>query len=770
MTLAKIELLKQLLRDNEAKTVLKQTTVDQYNIIRKFNTSRIEKNPSLRMKWAMCSNFPLALTKGDMANRIPLEYKGIQLKTNAEDIGTKGQMCSIAAVTWWNTYGPIGDTEGFERVYESFFLRKMRLDNATWGRITFGPVERVRKRVLLNPLTKEMPPDEASNVIMEILFPKEAGIPRESTWIHRELIKEKREKLKGTMITPIVLAYMLERELVARRRFLPVAGATSAEFIEMLHCLQGENWRQIYHPGGNKLTESRSQSMIVACRKIIRRSIVASNPLELAVEIANKTVIDTEPLKSCLAAIDGGDVACDIIRAALGLKIRQRQRFGRLELKRISGRGFKNDEEILIGNGTIQKIGIWDGEEEFHVRCGECRGILKKSKMKLEKLLINSAKKEDMRDLIILCMVFSQDTRMFQGVRGEINFLNRAGQLLSPMYQLQRYFLNRSNDLFDQWGYEESPKASELHGINESMNASDYTLKGIVVTRNVIDDFSSTETEKVSITKNLSLIKRTGEVIMGANDVSELESQAQLMITYDTPKMWEMGTTKELVQNTYQWVLKNLVTLKAQFLLGKEDMFQWDAFEAFESIIPQKMAGQYSGFARAVLKQMRDQEVMKTDQFIKLLPFCFSPPKLRSNGEPYQFLKLVLKGGGENFIEVRKGSPLFSYNPQTEVLTICGRMMSLKGKIEDEERNRSMGNAVLAGFLVSGKYDPDLGDFKTVEELEKLKPGEKANILLYQGKPVKVVKRKRYSALSNDISQGIKRQRMTVESMGWALS
>lgn len=68
------------------------------------------------------------------------------------------------------------------------------------------------------------------------------------------------------------------------------------------------------------------------------------------------------------------------------------------------------------------------------------------------------------------------------------------------------------------------------------------------------------------------------------------------------------------------------------------------------------------------------------------------------------------------------------------------------------------------------KYDPDLGDFKTIEELEKLKPGEKANILLYQGKPVKVVKRKRYSALSNDISQGIKRQRMTVESMGWALS
>lgn len=98
---------------------------------------------------------------------------------------------------------------------------------------------------------------------------------------------------------------------------------------------------------------------------------------------------------------------------------------------------------------------------------------------------------------------------------------------------------------------------------------------------------------------------------MGANDVSELESQAQLMITYDTPKMWEMGTTKELVQNTYQWVMKNLVTLKAQFLLGKEDMFQWDAFEAFESIIPQKMAGQYSGFARAVLKQMRDQEVIE---------------------------------------------------------------------------------------------------------------------------------------------------------------
>ncbi|EHX4053219.1 polymerase basic protein 2 [Listeria monocytogenes] len=61
---------------------MKQTTVDQYNIIRKFNTSRIEKNPSLRMKWAMCSNFPLALTKGDMANRIPLEYLTLSRKTS----------------------------------------------------------------------------------------------------------------------------------------------------------------------------------------------------------------------------------------------------------------------------------------------------------------------------------------------------------------------------------------------------------------------------------------------------------------------------------------------------------------------------------------------------------------------------------------------------------------------------------------------------------------------------------------------------------------
>nr|AVM87620.1 PB2 [Wuhan spiny eel influenza virus] len=782
MTYDKIVLLKKLMQSDEAREVLTRTTVDQFTIIRKFNTSRMEKNPSLRMKWAMCSNFPIALSKGEFADMIPVNYttkgsdpekdKGavIPLKTTVEDIGTKGQLCSIAAVTWWNTYGPIEKTDGFERVYKAFFDRRIRLDNGSWGNLRFGPVERVRKRVLLNPLTKEMSQDEAGKVIMEVLFPREAGVPSESTWLHRDLIKEKRKMLEGTLIAPIVLAHMLERELVARRRFLPVSGATSAEYVEILHCLQGENWTQDYLPGGTSMEESRQQTMIVACRKIVRRAIVSPSPLETAVEIASRTKINSEPLKSCLNAIAGGDIACDLISEAMGIKIRQRQRFGRMEMKRISGRGIKVDEEILIGNGTIIKVGIWDGNEEFNVRVGECRGILKKSKRKMEKLLISRSNRRDMRDLIILAIVFSQDSRMFKLVRGATVFMNRAGQVLPAMYQLQRYFLDNPNSLLDYWEVEHTPRASELIGVNADMEEGAITLKGVIVTKGTVDDFASYSTERTAVTTMLTVVKRaTGEVIMGANDVSELESVPQLPIQYDTPKMWELGTTKELVQNVYTWVLKNLTTLKAQFLLGREDMFKWEVFEAFESKVPKSFAGKYSGFCRSLLQQMRDSNSFKTEQFVKLLPFCFPEPVLTKEGTPYQFIRLTLKGGGTNYIHVRSNSPLLGYNKTTMNMSICGRVVNIKGNMDPEEETRGLGNAVLAGFLVSGKADPDLGDYKTIAELSKLKPGEKANVLLYHGKPVKVIKRKRSCALSVDVTQGIKRQRLTVESMRYTM-
>nr|QOE76810.1 polymerase basic 2 [Salamander influenza-like virus] len=765
MTLAKIKKLKKLMEENESHEVLVNTTVDNVSIIRKFNTSRMEKNPSLRMKWQMISKHPLALGKNELAEVIPLEYKGIDLRTKTEDIGTRGCMCSIAAVSWWNTHGPIGSTAGFEEVYSAFFERKARLEEGHWGNITYAPVERVRKRVLIHPVRKEMPPSEATQVIMEILFPREAGIPKASAWTHKDLIQEKREALKDLNVMPMVMAYMLEREFVARRRYLPVSGATAPEHIEVLHCTQGDNWKQEFLPGDTKISENRSQAMIVACRGIVRRAMVSANRLETALDIAQKTSINGEPLMSVLMAIDGGETACDLIRGALGLKIRQRTRFGRLELKRTSGRGTRVEKEMLFGNGTVHKMTIWRGREEFHVRVGECRGMLHKSENKLNKLIINRASKEDMLTLVVSCLVFSQDVKVFNFVRGELNFMNRASQTLPPMYQLQRYYLSNPAHLLSYWPIEAAPTNPELIGLNSNLEPSSMTLEGVVMSKNIIDDFCANDLDCVTVTNDLCLRKANGEVVMGPHDISDLVSIPTLPITYNSPKMWEMGTTKEITQNTYTWAIKNLTDLKTKYLLNDESLFKWDAFEAFASALPESKRHYYSGFCRALLKQMRDTQTFKTEQFVKLLPFCFSDPKYRPNKEPYQFLKLHLKGGGENFINVKGSSPLFDYDARDNNITLCGRRIEMAGLVDESEKTISLGNAVLAGFLVSGRHDPDLGEFKSLSELEKMAPGEKANFLIYHGKPVTVMKRKRDSSRDVDIALGIKRQRLTVESV-----
>nr|QOE76826.1 polymerase basic 2 [Chum salmon influenza-like virus] len=761
MTLAKIKALKELLKDKNAKHVLRTTTVDNFSVIRKFTTSRQEKNPSLRMKWAMASNFPIALkTSGE---EIPLVHGGVKLRLEEkEDLGTRGAMVSNCAVTWWNTHGPVGDVSGFRKVYEAYFERRDRVLQGQWGPVKFGPVEKVRRRVLLNPVKKEMPMDEAIGVIMEVIFPREAGIPRESVMSHKKLIKEKRELLAGTLIQPVVLAQMLERELVARRRFLPVSGATAAEYIELLHCSQGDNWKLPYIPGHVGSGEARGQTMIVACRQIVRRAVVSAHPKETAVEIAMKTQIEGEELKATLAAVDGGDVACDIIRTTLGMQVKSRLRFGGLELKRVSGKAQRSDENVMIGNGTIIRMGIWVGYEEFHVRWGNCRGILQTEKFLLKKLIISDGEMKEKRELIINCMVFSQDERMFECITGQMNFLSRAGQELPPMYQMQRYFRNRGDDLLKNWGMEPLPGVAELRGIDPYMNESNDTLKRVVVTKSKIDDFTMSVDADAFVDEQLIVRKRNGDILFSPQDVSEVVSQPSLSITYESSKMWELGTTREVVTNTYKWIAKNLMSLKKQFVSGKLDMFKWDALEAFQTAVPTKMAGKYSAFCRSILEEMSKNGEYNTEQFLKLLPFCYPEPATNLRGKVIQFSRLQLKDGGENIINVRGASSMFAFNNQSKVLTINGRNIDLSKMVDEEES--SADNAVLSGFLVVGRMDPLLGPPLSAEELVNVKRGEYANVLLYHGLPVRVTKRKRECAISSDVAEGVKRQRTTIDA------
>nr|QOE76802.1 polymerase basic 2 [Siamese algae-eater influenza-like virus] len=772
MTLTRLRALQELLKDKDAKRVLIETPVDRYSIIRKFTTSRQEKNPSLRMKWAMASQFPISLGKGGLSDKIPEKHNGSDLARSKEDedIGTGGRMVSPLAVTWWNTHGPVGDTSKYERVYKCFFERQARLEKGTWENLYFGPTNKIRRRVLLNPVQKDLPPKEAQEVIMEIVFPKEAGVPRDLMGSHRDIINSKREELKGMVISPVILAYMLERELVGRKRYLPVAGATAPEYIEMLHATQGDNWRQEYIPGFTGSSEQRIQSAKVACRAIVRRAMVAMNPKQIAIEVAYGTTISGEPLREILVSTDDGDPACDIIRSVMGIHIKQRMNFGGFDFKRTSGTSKKTMETILTGNLTSMEVGIYDGYEEFQVKGKGCNAILKKGNKKLWHLIVHgggrNGDREALMKLIVTCMVFSQDEKIFPAIRGNMTAVNRAGQALPAMHQILRYFQNRPGDLLDKWGLEEMPDLPGMEGIDNNMYVGGRTLQRVKYSLTPLDDYLGVNQGPTSVTDELVVKDQKGATLLGPYEVTEAVSQPMLPISYSSTWMWEIGDPKVLIKNTYQWVVEHLTTLKTEFLLGAPGLYNKTPFESFSTVIPANRRERYSGFARAVIQQMREPTdgypngKFSTEQFIKLLPFCYSPPK--DSGKA-QFLKLVLSlGNDSSMVHVRGNSVAFSYDSADKRLDVFGTPISLK-EMGDDDAKGAVNGAVLAGFVIMGKRKDEYGPIRDLDEIKRLRPGQCANILLSHGVPVRVMKRKRESSLASDVAEGVKRQRVRLE-------
>nr|AVM87630.1 PB2 [Wuhan asiatic toad influenza virus] len=759
------QMYKMLKQKEETRAIMETNSISSVAVLKRFSTSRKEKNPALRAKIMQRRGASIATTSA-LAEKIPEFYKGIRLKEpNKKDLETGFPLVTPSAPNWWALSGEEGDPKEVETVYRMYFERYERLKNAELGPVMFTKPIRRRELVQISPVPYPMKPETARSVIMEILFPEESGIPSPEVLEHISFIKEKREQLSKLNINKLSMAYMLERETIIQRKHIPIVGGSSAGEGELAHLRSGQNWISQMIPVPQTATEIREQTLMSACREIVVECRKKARPLQDLRDILKTTTVEGESMVKMIKTMTSGDSAVSICKASLGLPIDSVLRFKRMALRRIRGKGSRREDLGITSSGQQLKLIFWSGQEEFGVTCntvfGRVTGTLKKDDRKITSLIIQEGEPGGVVELILHCHAFVGTEECLKSIRDNLRLTNRSGKPRKVQYAFIDYLLMDPNTSMSYFATRETKPVGNLLPCGTSGMPSKDGIPNVFISKVAVDSEPTKKTDNVTITEAMEVQTMDGSIIASPEDVEIGESaNIQGSVVYESRTMWGRTSFQVLCVNTYKAIAKKLPIMFSDYnTIG--DL----AFTEGEELcgkLKKGIAPMYSYFCRELLGKLHKEGKLTPLFFLKLAPICWTQPR-QVKGE---FSSISFDN--EYKLEVFANTGLvfkITGPPGQRQVKVFGVDIPLSRENYGEITTEDLIATILPQYLIIGKaVNPSHSKIYRLSEVSTIPP-EGGNLMIGGGEVYRVRKRKRAGTSLHDTRMVRRRQMDITEAL-----
>nr|WDG39696.1 polymerase PB2 [Influenza D virus] len=759
-----------LTKDKKSCKLLSQGTVSSYTTFKKWTTSRKEKNPSLRMRWAMGSKFPI------MANReileeagIPEQWEGIDLWSKKDDVSKLGMvLASPAAITYWNFCGPGVDNSSVIRdVYKAKFMKKERWRETLWGPMNFELVGKQRRMVETQPVEIKLNQKEIKELTMWVLFEDEANLASKFIQENFSLVLSLRELYKGKAVNKDVAAFMIAHQFSPEKRFLPTFGPIRPERMELLHCLGGDFWKIEAVTAGSLNEEQKKRDVRAVARKIcLRASVDLFTPAEKIRDYISSVTMRFGTVERTFEDVirNSDDISAEVTlcKAALGCELGKSMNFGNLNLRKVSGEAETIEKTVYWGLKPI-KYKCWRGEETFYCELRKVTCMFRRSEG-LDWANIGPGSPEERRELLAMVMIFCRDGRFFESAPVNIDesfFRTRLNKEIPYQYVLLKW-VRQSRDNLDALLSTRGLIPAHIGQFGKGMgidgsSSSSMVYKGVMLSKTPIDIVESKEKHRLFLNDNIEAITERGAMVASIMDLSEDNRETFNDVTFNHVDLAVLKDEKTAIIKIYRSLVERINTdddgLPA-LIMGKRylELYQLDEVKDAVGLIPKRMLGAYSYQARQLIQSQIKNDSYSLPEIIKLLPFCYSPPKKMLFDGTFHF---------KNQMYVRPGinTNLFSFSKTDKSkIYVNGSAVKIKLVLGDDEMDTSL--AFVEGFQVC-EYDPR-APLIPRRDLRLIGFGKKVRVFVGQGQEKTLVRTSSKRAASHDVSKNIRRMRLEV--------